>query len=192
MKTLAVIYLVVVASLLAGAFLVFRVLVRKDYRQNGKLTMLSSLLELVVCLAYACVPYLYNPPCWPYIWSCKPHSPMPVALLGYLVIASGVLLGFGSMLWLGIARSFGRKVTDLYHTGPYRYSRNPQVVGGFLMAAGIALLWPSWYALGWAISWMAMFHLMVLTEEEHLTRVYGEAYLRYFQQAPRYIPFRFK
>jgi protein-S-isoprenylcysteine O-methyltransferase Ste14 len=91
------------------------------------------------------------------------------------------------MFWLGIPRSFGRQATGLYCTGPYRLSRNPQVLGGFLMASGIALLWPSWYALGWVILWMAMFHLMVLSEEEHLHEVFGEEYSHYCEKAPRYL-----
>ena len=148
MKQQSVVYLSAVAALLIGAYVVFRVFVRNDYRRKGKLTLLSSFLELLICFAYACLPYIYNPPCWPYVWDCKPHSPQLVALLGYLVTGIGVVLGFGCMFWLGLRRSFGRQVTDLYRTGSYRLSRNPQVLGGFLMASGIALIWPSWYALG--------------------------------------------
>jgi len=185
-----VVYLVAVASLMIGAFIVFRVFIRRDYRQRGRLTLLSSFLELLLCLAYASVPYIYNPPCWPYVWACEPHSPKFVAVPGYLVIAAGVILGFGSMFWLGIWRSFGRQVTRLYLTGPYQFSRNPQVLGGFLIALGVVLLWPSWYALGWAILWMVMFHLMVLSEEEHLRNTYGEEYHQYCEKTPRYVSFR--
>jgi protein-S-isoprenylcysteine O-methyltransferase Ste14 len=55
------------------------------------------------------------------------------------------------------------------------------------MASGIALLWPSWYALGWVILWMVMFHLMVLSEEEHLRNIYGEEYHQYCEKVPRYL-----
>src|SRR4030043_160950 len=50
-------------------------------------------------------------------------------------------------VWLGGGRSFGRHVGELVQEGPYRFSRNPQVAGGTLMVVGVALLWPSWYAL---------------------------------------------
>lgn len=30
-------------------------------------------------------------------------------------------------------------------------SRNPQIVGFFLAVVGFAIMWPSWYALGWVI-----------------------------------------
>lgn len=186
MSTFAI-YLLSVAALLVAAFLIFRILVRRDYRERGKLTLLSSLLELAVCLGYASVPYIYNPPCWPYVWSCQASAPRPLAILGYALIAAGAILGFGSMAWLGLRRSFGRQVTGLYRSGPYRLTRNPQVVGGLTMVSGISLLWPSWYAIGWAVLWIAMFHPMVLTEEEHLRRSCGDEYARYCEQVPRYV-----
>jgi protein-S-isoprenylcysteine O-methyltransferase Ste14 len=96
------------------------------------------------------------------------------------------------MFWLGLRRSFGRQVTGLFCTGLYRLSRNPQVLGGFLLASGIALLWPSWYALGWVILWMVMFHMMVLSEEEHLSDVYDEEYHQYCEKTPRYVSLRFR
>ncbi len=180
-------FLLCVAVLLAAAFLVFRILVRRDYRERGRLTLLSSMLELAICLGYASVPYIYNPPCWPYVWSCQPSAPRALAVVGYALIAGGAILGFGSMAWLGLRRSFGRQVTGLYRSGPYGLSRNPQVVGGLIMVWGIALLWPSWYAVGWAALWIVMFHPMVLTEEEHLRRSYGDEYARYCERVPRYV-----
>lgn len=56
-----------------------------------------------------------------------------------------------------------------------------------MMVVGIGLLWPSWYALGWVMLWVAMSYPMVLTEEEHLRRVDGEEYLQYCRQVPRYL-----
>jgi protein-S-isoprenylcysteine O-methyltransferase Ste14 len=52
---------------------------------------------------------------------------------------------------------------------------------------GIALLWPSWYALGWVALGAVIAHMMVLTEEEHLRRTLGESYLAYCQNVPRYV-----
>jgi len=101
--------------------------------------------------------------------------------------AFGALIGFGSMAWLGVRRSFGLRVGDLLASGPYSFSRNPQIVGGTLMITGVAWLWPSWYALGWAVLWPVMFHPMVLTEEEHMQRIFGEGYRRYSEQVARYI-----
>jgi len=57
-----------------------------------------------------------------------------------------------------------------------------------MMVIGVAVLWPSWYALGWVLL-AAVFHIMVLTEEENLRNVYGEEYTQYCKRVPRYIGF---
>ena len=165
---------------------VLHVLARREYRVKGRLSAATGWLELILWLAYAAIPFIYNPPCWPYVWSCRPWVPGAVAAIGYGLTAFGALIGFGSMIWLGVRRSFGRHVGELVQEGPYRFSRNPQVAGGTLMVVGVALLWPSWYALGWAVLWPVMFHPMVLTEEEHLQRVFGDEYRRYCRRVARY------
>jgi protein-S-isoprenylcysteine O-methyltransferase Ste14 len=76
---------------------------------------------------------------------------------------------------------FGLEVDALIQTGPYRVNRNPQIVGGSLLVIGSAVLWPSWYALGWVL-YGVVAHLMVLTEEEHLHKAYGEEYVGYCEQ----------
>ncbi len=179
-------YWLLVIALEVGSLWLFRVRTRREYRERGRLSAASSLLELALWLAYAAIPFIYNPPCWPYVWACAASSRGAVALAGYLLIAGGALIGFGSMIWLGLQRSFGHIVGELMHAGPYRFSRNPQVLGGTLMVTGVALLWPSWMAAGWALLWVGMFHPMVLTEEEHLRRNFAADYERYSRSVPRY------
>ena len=60
-------------------------------------------------------------------------------------------------------------------------------MGGALLVAGSAALWPSWYALGWLFLYAAIAHMMVLTEEEHMRNVHGEEYERYCERVPRYL-----
>jgi protein-S-isoprenylcysteine O-methyltransferase Ste14 len=181
------VYLISTVALGLASFALFRVRTRREYTERGRLSVASSILELVLCLAYAAVPYIYNPPCWPWVWACTPWATGAWTAVGYVLIAVGALIAFGSMIWLGLRRSFGQHVGELVQSGPYRFSRNPQVVGGTLLVAGIVVLWPSWFALGWAVLWLVMFHAMVLTEEEHLRRVFGEDFLRYCLQVGRYI-----
>ena len=54
----------------------------------------------------------------------------------------------GGVLWVGLGRvePWGRQGT-LEWRELYWVSRNPQIVGFGLAVVGIALLWPSWYAL---------------------------------------------
>jgi protein-S-isoprenylcysteine O-methyltransferase Ste14 len=102
------------------------------------------------------------------------------------MVVVGAAIAFPAMTWLGIRRSFGQESNVLKQTGFYRFTRNPQIIGGALMVIGVTVLWPSWYALGWVIL-AAVFHLMVITEEENLRNIYGEGYTQYCKRVPRYI-----
>ena len=91
-------------------------------------------------------------------------------------------------MWrFGLRRAFGLQVKGLVQSGPYRLTRNPQLVGGLLLVIGVVILWPSCYALGWVVLYGIVAHMMVLSEEEHLLRQYGEEYNRYCSQVPRYL-----
>ena len=79
------------------------------------------------------------------------------------------------------------KVKGLVQSGPYRVTRNPQLVGGSLLVIGVVVLWPSCCALGWVVLYGVVAHMMVLTEEEHLRDVFGEEYERYCGRVPRYL-----
>ena len=179
---------IALALLLAVASLVlFRVFVRTDYREKGRLTPLTSLLQLLIWALLIGFPFLYNPPQWVWFWSA--HVPVGTGLraVGVSAVVAGVLLAFATMVWFGIRRAVGVEVGGLVESGPYRLTRNPQIVGGALTVLGCAVLWPSWYALGWICLYSIASHAMVLTEEEHLRRVFGVVYERYCARVPRYI-----
>jgi protein-S-isoprenylcysteine O-methyltransferase Ste14 len=177
-------YLFSAILLISLAYFVFRVIVRRDYREKRRLSPLSSLLELLVWGLLIGFPYLYNPEDWPYFWL---FSSTMIQIIGLAAIILGMSLAFGVMLWFGLRRAMGLEVNQLINHGPYRLSRNPQILGGFIMIFGVALQWLSLYSLGWIIIYAAIAHLMVITEEEHLTRIFGEAYLQYCEDVPRYL-----
>jgi protein-S-isoprenylcysteine O-methyltransferase Ste14 len=183
------VYLISAFLLVVAAFVIFRIFVRRDYQQKGRLTWFSSFLELLIWGLYMSFPYIYNPPVWVRFWS--DHVPVSTLLrmMGVVCIISGLVLAFITMFWFGLRRAFGLEVNELIQAGPYRVTRNPQIVGGFLLVVGSAVLWPSWYAIGWVILYLAISHLMITTEEEHLHQVYGEAYRQFCQQTPRYLGF---
>ena len=102
-------------------------------------------------------------------------------------MVGGVLLVALAMSRLGLGESVGKQMTDLRQSGLYQYTRNPQIVFYFFVAAGYALLWPSWSGAVWVVIYMFIAHLMVRTEEEHLSRVYGDDYKQFCEKTPRYI-----
>jgi protein-S-isoprenylcysteine O-methyltransferase Ste14 len=182
------VYIVSAFLLIVAAFAVFRVVVRRDYRQKGRLTPLSGFLELLIWGLYMGFPYLYNPPQWVWFWSGDVPVGTPLRVSGMVCIGAGFVLAFGTMAWFGMRRAFGLEVNALIQTGPYRLTRNPQIIAGVLLVFGTAVLWPSWYAVGWVVLYAFVAHPMVLTEEEHLRVVFGEEYARYCERVPRYLP----
>jgi protein-S-isoprenylcysteine O-methyltransferase Ste14 len=180
-------YLALAVIMIASALLVFRVLARNDYRRHRRLTPVSSVLESIFWGPAFAFPYLYNPPSWPAFWNWDAEFDLWMQVGGSALIILGLVSVVGTMGHLGFRRSLGQEVDSLRVTGPYAISRNPQVVCGYLIIAGIAVRWPSWYAVGWVgLMWLAL-HMMVITEEEHLRTVFGSQYAAYSERVPRYL-----
>jgi len=71
-------------------------------------------------------------------------------------------------------------------SGSHQWSRNPQYLGWFLFLLGFALTDWSLWCLAALLVVAASLHLLVLIEEEHLRRVFGEPYREYCRRVPRY------
>jgi protein-S-isoprenylcysteine O-methyltransferase Ste14 len=174
--------------LLSAAFLVFRFIVKHDYLTKGKLSPGASFLQLAILSAVIGFPSLFNPEEWLIFWR------MDLVLypwhqwLGSWLIILGIGFAFGTMFWFGLRRAFGLQHADLIRHGPYRFSRNPQILGGYGMVFGVFLQWPSLPALGWMGIYGVVCHLMILTEEEYLKSAFGSAYEEYCREVPRYLP----
>jgi protein-S-isoprenylcysteine O-methyltransferase Ste14 len=173
--------------MLLAALVIFRVLVSRSYKKWARLTPLATLLESLYWGPAFAFPYLYNGGSWPAFWVCDADIARWMQFLGSALIVIGAGSVVGVITYLGLSRSFGQQVDRLRVTGPYRMSRNPQIVCGLLLILGIAVRWPSWYAVGWVGLMGAALHMMVLTEEEHLGEVFGPEYAKYCRRVPRYI-----
>lgn len=173
--------------LLAGAFVIFRMIVRHGYEQNRHLTPLPFFLQLLIWGVFFAFPCIYNPYDWAWSQSSISQAIPSLMVIGWICVGLGLLIVIGALLWLGLVRSTCQPVKKLEQAGPYCLTRNPQCMGGALLIVGIILLWPSWYAFGWLVLFAAMVHMMVRTEEEHLQRIFGQEYERYCQRVPRYL-----
>lgn len=172
--------LLLLAILLASAFFVFA-RVRSDYRTHGKLSRPVAILQTGYFCAYALCSYLFLDSRLSHV-----QTTGPLFFLALVLMLLGFLAVLFSMPFLG-RRSFGQEIGCLRTDGLYRYSRNPQLAGGFLFIAGYTMLWPSWTGAAWASLWLVIAQLMVRTEEEHLRRVFGDAYREYCARTPRYL-----
>jgi protein-S-isoprenylcysteine O-methyltransferase Ste14 len=181
------IYLLLAVLLSGFAYIVFRYLVRRDYRDQGRLGAFASMMQLIVFMGFFGFPYLFNPPEWVWFWRLSGPAPQALQWIGLGLICLGFIIAFGTMAWFGIERAFGLIVGDIITQGPYQYTRNPQILGGYLLVIGIVMQWPSLQAVVWLVMYGLISHWMVITEEEHLTRIFGEAYQQYCSKVARYL-----
>lgn len=73
--------------------------------------------------------------------------------------------------------------------GPYRYVRNPMAIAIITALWGETLLFNSFYILGWSLIYWVFNHLyIVYKEEKELQKKYGDAYERYMDEVPRWMP----
>jgi protein-S-isoprenylcysteine O-methyltransferase Ste14 len=73
--------------------------------------------------------------------------------------------------------------------GPYRHVRNPMITGVISMLLGEAALLGSWPLLAWALGFFGVNAIyMPLVEEPGLVRRFGDDYVRYRQNVPRWLP----
>jgi protein-S-isoprenylcysteine O-methyltransferase Ste14 len=177
-------YLVSYAILLSIGLIILRFMARYDYRRRGRLSIITAVLQASIWFMYGGFPIFYLPEDWPTV-----YDNLLVHILGLAAIIIGLGFLFYAMFWLGLPRSLGRGKKALEQNGFYRKSRNPQVLACALYIIGFTMLWPSWYALGWAILYFVLVQTMIITEEEHLLQVHGEQYADYCQKVPRYLTF---
>ncbi len=73
--------------------------------------------------------------------------------------------------------------------GVYRHVRNPMITGALCILLGEAIFFGSWPLLGW-FGFALVLNLIYipLSEEPGLVRRFGDDYLRYKQNVPRWIP----
>ncbi len=152
---------------------------RRAYRRRGDLGPLG--LGLLCLMLF--VPNLLLEYATRYAW--------PSTALDFVGVAVG-LAGLAICLaGIGVFRSapkvLGQDAGELSTGGLYRWSRNPQYVGWWLFLLGFALNDWSWWCAGALAASAIGLHLLVLVEEEHLQRVFGEPYAEFCRRAPRWV-----
>ncbi len=179
------IYWIGIIFTLLVAFLIFRVIVRRDYLQRGSLSFLATTLEFVIFALHANLPYLYLGVPWP-LFPPLPENSLQL-IITLVITSAGLLVTLGIMAYLGFRTTVGEEPGSIQQTGPYRWTRNPQLLSYGIMILGFVGLYPSINSAAWFLLYTAIAYLMVLTEEEHLRNLFGAAYDEYCSQTPRFI-----
>ena len=120
--------------------------------------------------------------------------PVPVnetaALIGGAValVVGLILMLMGMFEFRSIRRVSGLDSSELVTTGIYRWSRNPQYLGWFLVLFGASLIGRSGLALLYTTVGVILFHFYITRmEEPYLERIFGDEYRLYKSRTPRYI-----
>lgn len=110
-------------------------------------------------------------------------------ILGLALIAVGEGLFILAMINMKSSWRVGidkKSKSELITAGVYKFSRNPAFVGMYLMYTGLLLAYPNMLSLIVVLVNVISIHLLVLQEEKHLTEVFGDEYIRYKADTPRY------
>lgn len=152
-----------------------------EYRKRGKL----SYFGLFLLCAMLFVPNV--------LLEYATRYQVPATLLEYIGVVVGAaglaLCLFSVVRFRSIAKVLCLDSGELTIEGPYRWGRNPQYVGWWLFLFGFALTDWSLWCLAALLVLAVSLHLLVLVEEEHLQRVFGETYREYCRKVPRYFGF---
>lgn len=109
---------------------------------------------------------------------------------GLLHIASYVFLGLGFYLlsnaWNVLYHAQRRHA--LATAGPYARIRHPQYVAFVLILLGFLLQWPTLLTLLMFPILLIMYWRLAVTEEAEIQVQFGDAFARYAQGTPRFIP----
>ena len=119
----------------------------------------------------------------------------PLPALGYVgeaIIGLGTLLCLVTMVQFvvdgaGTPEGYAGPVL-LIRRGAFKWTRNPLYLGMMAILAGEALYYESLSLLIYALYWHREFVRRVRSEEMRMLDRYGEAYLRYSETTPRWLP----
>jgi len=113
-----------------------------------------------------------------FFWGCVAFLTIGVTLFTLAIMRLGTF-----SLRVGLAQ----EDTALRTTGVYSFSRNPMLLGLYLMALGSALYVQC--PINWILVIIAVtvHHKIILAEEVFLQSRFGEQWIRYRQNVPRYL-----
>ncbi len=173
---------VLIAVLLPIAAAIVQRRARKDYKRIGRLTTLSSALQLSVIVLHAASSYVLLDSRLGAI-----DTGSPLFGIALVLVAGGLIMLGANLVRLGMRKTVGQDESGLTCTGMYRRSRNPQILSYGIAVLGYSLLWPSWNSVLWVVLYVIIAQMMVRTEEKHLQQAYGDDYVTYCQRTPRYM-----
>jgi protein-S-isoprenylcysteine O-methyltransferase Ste14 len=145
--------------------------------QGGKIILFVLPALIVAILVHTYLPQI----------AALPESLRFIQPVGYVLLVPGLILWGTAVLQLLIGFSKG----DLVTTGAYGVVRNPiyASVTWFILPA-VALITLTWIYFAVSVFLYAGVTIFIGTEEQHLTKAFGQEYEDYKARVDRMIPFK--
>ncbi len=142
----------------------------------GKLSLLTSFILILVQLFFVNLSLFEKKSI--FLWICAALLGIGVMLFTLAIIRLGTF-----SLRVGLAQ----ENTSLRTTGIYRFSRNPMLLGLYLIALGSAIYVQN--PINWILVMVALIvhHKIILAEENFLHKQFGNQWLEYRNKVRRYI-----
>lgn len=116
-------------------------------------------------------------------WEANPHFG-PFHILSFALIGGGFWLI--AVAWRVLYAAQAR--SELAIEGPYVYVRHPQYLGFILVMFGFLLQWPTLLTLVMFPVLVWMYVRLARSEEREATAEFGDAYRRYADRVPAFLP----
>jgi protein-S-isoprenylcysteine O-methyltransferase Ste14 len=158
--------------------------VKRDFTSLGRVSFPVAIWTGAAMHGHALVTFLLA-------WHDRgslPFGPSWTIIGGWLLIVAGAaIIVAGRAAYASVKRVYGMKEDKLIEHGVYRWSRNPQYFGYWIMFIGAAIAGASVWTLVLAILFAVFVHLyIVLVEEPHLSIIFPDAYRAYCDRVSRY------
>lgn len=150
----------------------------------------ALLLGLPLCIVYALfafpliVIWLADNPFDDYLFN--PRPVWQLLAMAMIIVGRGVTLAATFALRRTLTDSSSSSM--LQTTGPFRWSRNPGLVGMYVFITGTWCAMPSALMLTGILVYMSYMHVKVRMEEDYLENRLGNAYSDYRDRTGRYLP----
>lgn len=122
-------------------------------------------------------------------WPSLPDLVRPLGLIPFVLGAAGIFWCF--LLFVRIGQGTPNPWDPprvLVTSGPFAWTRNPIILSHALAALGVAMLFASPAAVVIVLVLGILVQFIVRREERTLDSRYGDAYRRYREMVPRWIP----
>ncbi len=152
--------------------------------RSGQVTVPTVIAAFIAYLGPSVCSLLAS---WWSVWLLPLRGGLAYPLGGALLLVGLVGYNAARREFGSPRRTWGMQADRLITTGPYTYSRNPQLIAWTLVLLGAAIAGRSGAALALAAIYWVGCVFTIRAEEQALERVFGEEYRRYRAAVPRYM-----